>query len=110
MRLQRVLYVAVLITALLGGAWSQETGNASYAFVNGKWFDGKSFVERPFYSVYGLLHPNRPYKVDREIDLQGGYVIPACGEAHNHNATADNEAAVDRYLASGILYVKNPAN
>ena len=110
MRLHRIVYVAILITASLTGAWSQETGNSSYAFVNGKWFDGRTFVDRPFYSVSGLLHPNRPYKLDREIDLHGGYVIPACAEAHNHNATADNEAAVDRYLDSGILYVKNPAN
>src|ERR1051325_5611532 len=110
MRLDRIIAVAVLVAVATGGGWAQEHGNASYSFVNGRWFDGKTFVERPFYSVYGLLHPNRPHTVDREIDLKGGYVIPACGEAHNHNATGDNDPAIDNYLASGTLYVKNPGN
>ena len=82
-----------------------------HAYKNGHWFDGKSFsAAKSMYSVNGILHPNRPFKVDEEVDLKGAYVIPACGEAHNHNATADNDRAIDAYLKSGILYVKNPSN
>ena len=44
------------------------------------------------------------------VDLGGGWVIPALGEAHNHNL--DNPAMAramsDVYLSAGILYVKNP--
>lgn len=44
------------------------------------------------------------------IDLGGVWVIPALGEAHNHNL--DNpvmaRAMSDTYLSAGILYVKNP--
>lgn len=82
-----------------------------HAYQNGRWFDGKTFSPvKTMYSVNGILHPNRPFKVDEEVDLKGGYVIPACGEAHNHNATGDNDRAIDAYLKSGILYVKNPDN
>jgi hypothetical protein len=82
----------------------------AYEFVNGSWFDGTSFQKRTWYSVNGILHPNRPFDVDKVIDLQGMYVIPACGEAHNHNATNDNPAALKRYIHDGILYVWNPSN
>ncbi|HUQ49360.1 MAG TPA: amidohydrolase family protein [Terriglobales bacterium] len=82
------------------------------AFRNGHWWDGKQFVQRTMYSVKGELHPNPlpvPFKAE-QVDLQGGYVIPACAEAHNHAATADHPEATDRFIAAGILYAKNPAN
>lgn len=79
-------------------------------YVNGKWFDGHAFISRPYYSVGGILHPNDPRRIDQTVDLAGGYVIPACGEAHNHNATKSNTAALGRYVAHGILYVENPEN
>jgi len=85
----------------------------TYAYVNGHWFDGRRFVARPFYSVHGELHPNRPWAIDSTIDLRGGYVVPPFGEAHNHNAGLAGAAAAAttaRYLREGIFYVKNPGN
>jgi hypothetical protein len=38
------------------------------------------------------------------------FVVPACGEAHNHSATGDNPQAIDSFLSSGILYLENPGN
>jgi hypothetical protein len=81
------------------------------AYKNGRWFSGKGFSQaKTMYSVNGILRPNRPFTVDKEIDLNGMYVLPVCGEAHNHNATGDNDTAIDGYIGSGILYVKNPTN
>ena len=83
----------------------------TYEFVNGHWFDGEKFVARPYYSVLGELHPNRPWQVDSVVDLHGGYVIPPFGEAHNHNAGLKGGTEVTRrYLREGIFYVKNPCN
>jgi hypothetical protein len=42
------------------------------------------------------------------IDLHGGYVVPAFGEAHNHNAVVSDTGIAHRYLRAGIFYVKNP--
>lgn len=79
-------------------------------YLRGRWFDGKVFQAKTFYSVNGTFREKRPRRIDREIDLRGMYVLPACGEAHNHNATSQNNRAIDDYLSKGILYVKNPSN
>jgi hypothetical protein len=51
-----------------------------------------------------------PSRVDKTIDLHGGYVIPPFGEAHNHNVEGlnDIDKLVAAYLEHGIFYVKNP--
>jgi imidazolonepropionase-like amidohydrolase len=76
------------------------------AFLNGRVFDGQRFVAAPLYvTADGLFSPSRP--ADAEvIDLAGGYVTPPFGEGHNHNV--DTDAAIDRYLKTGIFYVFNP--
>jgi hypothetical protein len=107
---RRYLVILVSFFFLQLGAKAQHTNPVSYEFTNGHWYSGKDFVAKTYYSVNGVLHPNRPFTVHRQIDLQGGYVIPACGEAHNHNATSDNQSAIEHYIESGILYVKNPGN
>ena len=81
---------------------------------NGHWFAGEKFVDRTMYSVGGFFSDNRPARIDSVVDLQGGYVVPPFGEAHNHNVDASNAAAgravVDRYLRDGVFYVQNPGN
>jgi hypothetical protein len=47
-----------------------------YEFVNGKWFDGKSFVTKHFYTQNGILRSSRPARIDSIVDLSGKYVIP----------------------------------
>jgi hypothetical protein len=80
------------------------------AFVNGLWFDGRTFVPRTAYAVNGDLTFRGPAHIGSTIDLSGGYVLPPFGEAHNHNVEPTNNIGllVERYLRHGIFYVKNP--
>lgn len=79
---------------------------------NGRWFDGARFDERTIYIVNGRFELARPTRVDRVVDLGGGYAMPPFGEAHNHNFSGpwEVEALVKRYLHAGVFYVQNPAN
>jgi hypothetical protein len=100
----------VIVTCFLPLGGQEQTGIHIVEFTNGNWFDGGKFQPHTWFSVNGLLRPNRPYKVDEAIDLNGMFVIPACGESHNHNAIGGNTRAIDSYLSAGILYVENPDN
>lgn len=82
----------------------------AYELTNGYWFDGKSFRQITKYMVYHTLTDRRPVPVDSVIDLKGGYVVPAFGEAHNHNAVPSDTSISNKYLRAGIFYVKNPNN
>src|SRR4051812_3037231 len=85
-------------------------GPRRYELRNGYWFNGNTFEQVTKYSVYGALSDRQPVPVDSVIDLQGGYVVPAFGEAHNHNAVPSDTGVSNRYLRAGIYYVKNPNN
>jgi hypothetical protein len=82
------------------------------AFTNGLWFDGHSFRHRIAYSIQGVLTFRKPGSIDTVVDLCGGYVVPPFGEAHNHNVEPLNkiDLVIQRYLAHGIFYVKDPDN
>jgi predicted amidohydrolase YtcJ len=80
----------------------------TYELRNGLWFDGYRFVAGTRYAVYGAITERRPEPIDSVIDLHGGYVVPAFGEAHNHNAVASDTGIAGKYLRAGIYYVKNP--
>ena len=60
----------------------------------------------------GVLSSQRPPDLEREIALDGLYVVPPFAEAHNHNVEpGDNiDAVLKRTLDAGIFYVKNPNN
>jgi imidazolonepropionase-like amidohydrolase len=77
------------------------------AFVNGKWFDGTRFVQKTMWTVDGTFRESFDGKVDETIDLNGGFVIPPFAEAHTHDFTLADPAAVRRYLGLGIFYAKN---
>lgn len=102
---------ATLVGLALGAkADGQQPTSKTYAFINGKWFDGQNFENKRFYSVKGVLTSQKPIRVDSAIDLTNKYVIPPFGEAHNHNV--ENPQSIDelvrKYLQDGIFYVKNP--
>ena len=82
----------------------------SIHFINGQWFNGKEFIATDFYSVNGFLTKNTPAIVDTIVDLKQQYIIPPFGEAHNHSPETDQDIDVfiERYLADGIFYIKNP--
>lgn len=84
----------------------------SYQFVNGQWFDGKSFRRRTFYSVNGLFTRNKPAKIVEVVDLKGGFVLPPFSDAHTHHF--DNPANIAQHVAmnlrDGIFYAKVPTD
>ncbi len=77
-------------------------------FTGGLWFDGSRFKADDFYSVDGSLTHRRPERVDAEIDLHGGYVVPPFGDAHEHYFdSTDGAIEVSRqYLHDGIFYAQ----
>lgn len=96
-----------LATLWVTSLWAQDT--RTLAFTNGRWFDGESFVSETVYAADGLFTRRRPARVDSTVDLDGRWVVPPYGEAHNHNVEGSRAADVSRaYLAAGIFYVKNP--
>lgn len=115
--MSRVFGIAVAVLLLGAGATIQmvraEDPPPTYAFVNGRWWDGRQFVERTMFSMYGEMMPSSPGRVDSTVDLAGGWVIPPFGEAHNHNAGMKGSSLATvtaRYLREGIFYAKNPCN
>lgn len=80
------------------------------ALVNGRWLVGDRFVSVTRYVVDGTLRDHAPSSPAPTLDLNGGFVIPPFGEAHNHNveASARVDALITRYLRDGVFYVENP--
>jgi imidazolonepropionase-like amidohydrolase len=109
----RAYTVAALALAMLPlRLFSQ--ADAVIAFTNGRWFDGRSFQHQTTYSVNGTLSFAAPKRIDRTIDLSGTWVVPPFAEAHNHNidgaVEARSLAAIRKYVADGVLYVKIQGN
>lgn len=88
------------------------SGSGSYAFINGRWFDGQGFQAATWYSVQGGLTRTPPQGRVETVDLSGLFVVPPFGEAHNHNVEGswNVQAVAERYLKDGVFYVKNPNN
>jgi imidazolonepropionase-like amidohydrolase len=96
---------------------SNSSSRKNYKFVNGQWFDGKSFQPQTFYSVDGILTRKKPHGDIETIDLADEFVVPPFAEAHNHNLGSAiylnrefTRQMIRRYLAAGIFYVKIPGN
>ncbi len=101
------LYTRADLDTLLRGV-RRVTSPRSYAILNGRWFDGRSFVSRTMYVSDGRFVRRRPAAVDRRLDLAGRYVVAPYGEAHNHNIEGAPPQTVKRYLDAGIFYVEDP--
>lgn len=102
----RFFFLIVCISVKLALAAQDKTIH----FINGQWFNGKEFIAGDFYSVNGLLTKKAPSVVDTVVDLKQQYIVPPFGEAHNHSPETDQdiEVFIERYLADGIFYIKNP--
>lgn len=103
----------VILAFILFGSQSSKPQTSlseqkSYQFINGQWFDGKSFRRRTFYTVNGLFTRKKPAKIDEVVDLKDGYVIPPFSDAHTHHF--DNPANIAEhvamYLRDGVFYAK----
>jgi imidazolonepropionase-like amidohydrolase len=99
--------ISVLLLVFLFGlsVFAQET--FVYQFVNGNWYDGKSFKKRTFYSVNGILASKKPFKIDETIDLKNQFVIPPFAEAHSHklDLRSELEAQKKSFIKEGTMYV-----
>jgi hypothetical protein len=110
----RKLIMTVILLAPIFPAQGQvanvATERKNYEFAHGRWFDGRKFVSKKFYTVGGMLTSKKPSRVDAFIDLSGKYVVPPFGEAHNHNVEQSSrlDSVIRMYLEAGIFYVKNP--
>jgi imidazolonepropionase-like amidohydrolase len=63
------------------------------------------------YSMGDRLTLWKPKRIDRTVDLAGGHVTGAFGEAHTHQVTSgDADASIRTYLRQGIFYVMSQAN
>ncbi|QWP78015.1 amidohydrolase family protein [Lysobacter sp. K5869] len=100
------LIASCLAVLALGAAHASAPRAATVEFRDGRWFDGEGFRAGTWYSVDGSLTRARPGRVDRVVDLDGGYVSPPLAEAHNHNLQnawgAKNFRG--RYIDGGVQY------
>lgn len=106
---RRVLVPCLISLGLLASAAGCRR-DAGIEFRNGRWYTGAGFEDRVYYAVNGRLARRPPDSVTRVLDLQGGYVIPPFGEAHNHRPDGwpGTERHVAQFVEHGIFYVMNP--
>lgn len=81
-------------------------------YVNGLWYTDAGgsieFVAGERYADHGVFVAQRPDDAI-VIDLDGAFIVPPYGEAHNHSVDGPGtEVAAAKYLAEGVFYYKNP--
>lgn len=81
-------------------------------FINGRWFNGKTFQAKTVYSTNSILSFKPNSKIDSTIDLQQSYIIPPFAEAHTHQLldVMNYQEQIDDYLSKGVFYIKNLNN
>ena len=100
------LLATLLALGCVGASQIRRSPAHAVLFQNGQWFDGQRFVPGDRYSVDGTLRDSYDGPVTQRIDCAAGFVVPAFGEAHNHNLSRPARAEeVDRYVRAGVLYV-----
>jgi imidazolonepropionase-like amidohydrolase len=79
-------------------------------FVNGHWFNGREFLRSTFYCADGKLTRRKPSSTVETVDLEGGFVVPPFGDAHNHfpSGERDFEEGNRAHLQAGVFYALNP--
>lgn len=78
-------------------------------FENGLWYNGSGFERKTMFAANGVF-VEATETVDTElIDLNGLYVVPPFGDAHDHALASPRfDSENERFLAQGIFYVGNP--
>ncbi len=86
-----------------------EPVEGAYELTGGLWWDGDGFSPRSVHVADGLFTAE-PVAGVAKVDLSGLHVLPAFGEAHNHNVDSPSSfpGRNAEYLEQGIFYVKNP--
>jgi len=101
--------VGLLLLTFTAPNYSQapdDQKSKTYEFRNGRWFDGRTFRERIFYSLDGRLTIRKPPRIDEVIDLGGGFVVPPFADAHCHHFDSNYnvDQQVEMYLRDGVFY------
>jgi len=93
------------------GAAQPNPDAGAVQYTNGNWYavsnDEVTFTAGERYAVNGVFVREAPAEYTT-IDLNGAYIVPPFGEAHNHSV--DTEATKDKamqYLREGVFYYKN---
>jgi hypothetical protein len=120
MRIHRIAFASLALVLAVGCAAPPNRPAAVAAgpaaappvsFRGGRWYDGTGFVAREMYAVGGRFSTAKPARVDRVVDLAGGYVVPPFAEGHNHWLEPRSIDAYDAmYLRDGVFYLKDQAN
>lgn len=107
----RALCAVVVGVALSAALLHGDDAAVVTAWTNGRWFNGTAFIRADVYSRGSRITLKRPRTVQRTVDLSGRYLVPAFGEAHNHNLPGpDVPGTIRRYLEQGIYYVMIQGN
>ncbi|MBL7803576.1 MAG: amidohydrolase family protein [Saprospiraceae bacterium] len=88
------------------------TGQKTYEFKNGQWFNGTDFVQGTWYVVGGNLTRKAPAKIDSVVNLDGRWVVPPVGDA-NVGSVAGNPTApqvLKSYREEGVFYLQTLSN
>lgn len=102
-----ILMAATLLAACADGRRIPEA--TLYHYDNGRWFDGKRFVERSVYVRNGRIVAGGAATEATVVDLDGGYVLGGYGDAHTHRlgfaAIPQRAALLDSTRRLGMYYV-----
>lgn len=96
------------LTLYAVAGYAMARGEPVIRFVNAHWWEDGRFVSGDRYVKGGTFV--KKTRADRTVDLNGAFVTPPFGEAHNHNLDGATTArrVSDQYLANGVFYVKIP--
>ncbi len=112
--MRRSFSLISLLAVLVLGAFAASNAAASPShgveYKGGRWFDGTRFVPRTMYVVDGTFRSRAPMRVDKVVDLAGGYVVPPFSDAHQHLVDPRIDVTIRAYLRDGIFYVRDQAN
>ena len=110
MSLRRIAIALSLEIAVATAALAHGGVRHDFRIVNGRWFDGRTFVQKTMFTVGGVFRSAWEGPVEATIDLHGGFVIPPFADAHNHAFGADANFAPElkAWLMAGVFYAKNP--
>jgi hypothetical protein len=104
--------LATLLAAAASGlpAQTPDPSGPIIEYRGGRWFNGTRFLETTMLVQGGVFRARRNAKPDSVVDLQGGYVVPPFGDAHQHLVDPDPRPIVAAHLRDGIFYVKDQSN
>lgn len=104
-RFIRTIAIAALIALLSGDAGAGQ--DEVVELTGGRWFDGKTFVERTVYVSDSLFVSDPGESAVRRVDLGGRYIVPPYADAHSHNLSGEPRwpEIHETYLSEGTFYV-----